>query len=50
MYQDVMAKATIMSECDKRNKVISRFHPMRWRPLWARGKGWFPALRPVSHG
>ena len=48
MYQDCDAKLLCLYECNKRNSVISRFHPMRWKPLWERGRGWFPALRP-SH-
>jgi hypothetical protein len=45
MFQDIEAKAFAMAECDKRNAVISRFHPMRWKPLFSHGRGWFPALR-----
>jgi hypothetical protein len=49
MYQDSNEKAKVLAECTKRNMVISRFHPMRWRPLWSHGKGWFPALRPINN-
>lgn len=49
MFQDLNAKADCETVCIRRNAHISRFHPMRWRPLWAHGKGWFPALRPVSN-
>ncbi len=48
MYQDEIAKGECIRECLKRNAHISKFHVMRWRPLWTHGKGWFPALRP-SH-
>ena len=47
-YHDEMAKADCAAECAKRNKVISRFHPKRWKALYQAGKGWEPCLRPMG--
>ena len=46
-FTDTPAKTACQAECDKRNKNISKFHPLRWKPLWDSVKGWHPELRPT---
>jgi hypothetical protein len=45
-FTDAPAKVAAQALCDKRNQVMSRFHPLRWRPLWTPDKGWHCELRP----
>ena len=47
-YHDLDAKRDCLNEVAKRNRVISRFHPKRWKAIYRHGKGWEPSLRPVG--
>lgn len=47
-FQDADVIAAVQAECDKRNKHISKFHPLRWRPMWNHKDGWHPELKRIG--